>query len=155
MAPRSFAAAAAAALLAASASAREYNTSSRRVAGVLNVHLVSHTHDDVGWLKTVDQYYYGAKNEIQRATVQNILNSVIKELDWNADRKFIYVEQAFFQRWWNDASEKMKNVSRRVVANGQLEFINGGWCMHDEATPSYADMIVRAPAKTRAFLPDS
>jgi hypothetical protein len=94
-------AAAAAALLLAPASAaapRKYNTTSSRLRGVINVHLVPHTHDDVGWLKTVDQYHYGNRNDIQRAGTQNIINAVVKELAWNPDRKFIYVEQAFFQR---------------------------------------------------------
>ena len=44
-------------------------------------------------------------------------------------------------RWWRDADESDREVCRTLVKNGQLAFTNGGWCMHDEATPHYVDMI--------------
>lgn len=43
----------------------KYDVGAGVVDGKLNVHLVAHSHDDVGWLKTVDQYYVGSNNSIQ------------------------------------------------------------------------------------------
>ena len=31
------------------------------------------------------------------------------ELEKNPDRKFIYVEIAFFYRWWNEQTDEMKD----------------------------------------------
>ncbi|XP_038973744.1 alpha-mannosidase-like isoform X5 [Phoenix dactylifera] len=118
-----------------------YNTSAGIVAGKLNVHLVAHSHDDVGWLKTVDQYYVGSNNSIQGACVMSVLDSVVDALLKDPNRKFVFAEQAFFQRWWRDQNEQTQEVVRKLVDSGQLEFINGGWCMHDEATVHYVDMI--------------
>lgn len=118
-----------------------YNTSGRIVPGKINVHLVPHSHDDVGWLKTVDQYYFGGNNSIRGACVQNVLDSVMSALFEDKNRKFIYVEMAFFHRWWRQQSEAMKIKVKELVNSGQLEFINGGMCMHDEATPHYIDLI--------------
>ncbi|KAI8490965.1 mannose metabolic process [Branchiostoma belcheri] len=109
--------------------------------GYVNVHLVPHTHDDVGWLKTVDQYYYGANNSIQIAGVQYILDSVIPQLEMKPSRTFIYVEIAFFYRWWREQDADMRGRVRKLVSNGQLEFINGGWCMNDEASTHYNAII--------------
>ena len=85
------------------------------------------SHDDVGWLKTVDELYYGLNNHIQRAQVKNLVSSVIESLLANPDRKFIIVEQAFFQMWWDEQEQDMQDTTRQLVASGQLEFINGGW----------------------------
>ncbi|XP_070774105.1 lysosomal alpha-mannosidase [Enoplosus armatus] len=108
---------------------------------LLNVHLVPHTHDDVGWLKTVDQYYYGDRNDIQHAGVQYILDSVVDQLLKNPDRRFIYVETAFFYRWWKRQSSSMQQTVKQLVNEGRLEFVNGGWCMSDEATTHYSAVI--------------
>jgi lysosomal alpha-mannosidase len=46
-------------------------------AGNLTVHLIPHSHDDVGWLKTVDDYYYGNRQDIQWAAVQFTIDTVV------------------------------------------------------------------------------
>ena len=70
-----------------------------------------------------------------------IVDTVIAQLQVNPDRKFIYVEIGFFARWWEEASDLKRAAARKVVENGQLEFINGGWCMHDEASPLWTAMV--------------
>lgn len=107
----------------------------------INVHLIPHTHDDVGWLKTLDEYYYGSSNTIQNAQVQYVLDTVIDQLEKDPNKHFIYVEVAFFIRWWREQTPEKQDSVKRLVANGQLEFINGGWCMNDEAAPYYEDVI--------------
>ena len=108
----------------------------------IRVHLVPHSHDDVGWLKTVDQYYYGANNSIQRAGVQYILDTAVQELQKNPNRTFIYVEMAFFTRWWNEQNMETQSIVRDLVLKTkQLEFINAGWCMNDEASTHYNGII--------------
>ncbi|KDP43185.1 hypothetical protein JCGZ_22737 [Jatropha curcas] len=129
----------------------KYSTGNGVVQGKLNVHLVAHSHDDVGWLKTIDQYYVGSNNSIQGACVENVLDSVVASLLRDPNRKFVFAEMAFFQRWWLEQSEETQGQVRKLVDAGQLEFINGGWCMHDEATCHYIDMIDQTTLGHRAI----
>ena len=108
---------------------------------VTTVHIVPHTHDDVGWLKTVDQYFTNSNNTIQHAGVRQILNSVVEQLTLRPDRQFTYVEQAFFQRWYRELDATQRSLVKKLVASGQLTFVNGGWCMHDEAATHYVGMV--------------
>ncbi|KAE9606630.1 putative alpha-mannosidase [Lupinus albus] len=119
----------------------KYKTGAGVVPHKLNVHLVPHSHDDVGWLKTVDQYYVGSNYSIQNACIENVLDSVVISLQRDRNRKFVYAEMAYFHRWWVEQSVETQAQVRKLVDSGQLEFVNGGWCMHDEATTHYIDMI--------------
>lgn len=80
----------------------------------LRLHIVPHTHDDAGWLKTVDQYYMGSHQEIRNAGVQYILDTVMMCLDADPTRKFTYAEISFFSRWWRQQDDAMKAKVRRM-----------------------------------------
>ena len=107
----------------------------------LTVHMVPHTHDDVGWLKTVDEYFTGSQNSIYAASVSDVLDSVMVALAADPARRFTYVEMAYFWRWWSTQTAATRSTVAGFVASGQLTFANGGWCMHDESAPTYNDMV--------------
>jgi len=107
----------------------------------LTIHVVPHSHDDVGWLKTVDEYFDGQNREVQWADVHVELSTIIDALLDNPERKFSEVEMKFFSMWWKLQTEEKKMQVRQLIHHGQLEIINAGWSMHDEACPIYEDMI--------------
>jgi lysosomal alpha-mannosidase len=70
----------------------------------VTVHLLAHTHDDVGWLKTVDEYFTGAEAGTAHAGVKYVLDSILDALMMNPKRKFTYVEMKYFQMWYKNLS---------------------------------------------------
>jgi len=80
-----------------SKTARDYKTG-----GPLTIHVVPHSHDDVGWLKTVEEYFDGSRKDIQWTNVRDELSSVIDCLWENPTRKFSEVEMKFFSMWWDE-----------------------------------------------------
>ena len=89
----------------------------------------------------MDQYTAGLNNTICHGCTNCILDSVVKALVPAPQRTFVYVEQGFFQRWWRAQPPPVRAATRALIAKGQLQFANGGWCMHDEATAHYVDMV--------------
>jgi len=101
----------------------------------INVFLVPNTHDDVGWLETVEGYYH--------SQVKHIIDTALACLIDNPVRKFIYVEQAYFTLWWYDpnTSDQQRTQMKQVVSQGRWEFIIGAWVMPDEACTTYGGII--------------
>ncbi|XP_041364636.1 lysosomal alpha-mannosidase-like [Gigantopelta aegis] len=117
-------------------------------ADMLNVHLIAHSHDDVGWLKTVEEYYTGrhtipySKSFVYgKECIACILKSVIPQLLANPERRFIFIEMAFFSRFWNESDTKTRANIVKLIRERRLEFATGGWCMSDAATTYYNDII--------------
>merc|ERR1711871_64529 len=99
----------------------------------LRIFVVPHSHEDTGWIKTVDEYY--------DTEVKYILDEVTTALTADPKRKFIYVEMAFLARWWSEQPSAVRLQFKKLVQSKQMVFVNGGWCMNDEAVAHYVPII--------------
>jgi len=64
----------------------------------------------------------------------------------------VVVEQWFFNRWFASRPPSVQEAVRAATASGQLIFANGGLVMHDEACPTYLDMLDQTTAGARRLL---
>ena len=54
--------------------------------------------------------FHSGNRTISNAVVRYILDTVVEELQKDKNRTFIYVEMAFFARWWKEQSDTTKEI---------------------------------------------
>ena len=108
----------------------------------ISVHISPHSHDDVGWDCSYMGYFNGCfPPYVRYANVSQELTNVVLGLLEDPRRRFSEVEQAYFQIWYEKQAPAMQAQVQTLVAEKRLVFLNGAFSMHDEANPTYVDML--------------
>uniref|UniRef100_A0A914BV68 Alpha-mannosidase n=2 Tax=Acrobeloides nanus TaxID=290746 RepID=A0A914BV68_9BILA len=100
----------------------------------LEVVVIPHSHDDPGWLKTFEGYF--------EDQTKHILDGMVEHLNRTPDMKFIYAEMSFFELWWSQINDEIRNKARKLIESGQVEIVTGGWVMTDEANSHYFSTVM-------------
>ena len=89
----------------------------------------------VGWWWPFEHYY----NKWTKGIISSLVNATIHD----PRRHFIWAEISYFSRWWSEATSLEQENVRKLLETGQMEFVTGGWVMHDEAAAHVDDMLMQ------------
>lgn len=73
--------------------------------------------------------------------VRIILDGILRELSGHPNRKFVWSEISYFNRWYESLNKDQKEQFKSLVKRGQIEFVNGGWVQSDESAPDPTAII--------------
>ena len=95
-------------------------------------HMIPHSHDDLGWIISEQEY--------SDLIVTHIIRSSTDYLGKNSNAKFSFCDIGFLKHW-TDANPDNIEAFRKVVQSGQMEILNGGFAVHDNACVYFDDII--------------
>ena len=112
---------------------QEYKKNSKNGKEPLQIIVVPHSHNDPGWLWTLETYY--------TVRTRSILTNTVLFLEKFPDFRMIWTETIFLDIWWKESPLDMQNKFKDLVKQGRIEILSGGWVSVDEATTLYSAVI--------------
>nr|XP_026486529.1 lysosomal alpha-mannosidase-like [Vanessa tameamea] len=113
--------------------------------GWINVHIVPHSHAELGYMNTFDGYYTGQDDFFapSKINMRRILDATISELWADKERKFTLSdsELPYFFNWWSRRHDTVRRMVYELIRQGRLMIVGGGWGMADEASTYYQSVI--------------
>ncbi|KAL0237119.1 hypothetical protein PCE1_000516 [Barthelona sp. PCE] len=101
----------------------------------IKAHLIAHTHNDPGWLRSLNEYY--------NSETKPILNSIVSALKKDPKRKFNWNPAVFLEKYWNDLNAHQKEEFRTLVQEKRFCIGGGGWVANDEATVDLQGIVTQ------------
>ena len=95
-------------------------------------HFVMHSHDDLGWLRTLEEYQSQAINPILSSTIDTLLKDPKATFTW-CNIGFLY---NYLQKFPQEIGK-----FQAAIKSGQLYVVNGGIAVHDNACVHLDDML--------------
>ncbi|KAJ2732210.1 mannosyl-oligosaccharide 1,3-1,6-alpha-mannosidase activity protein [Coemansia sp. BCRC 34962] len=109
----------------------------------LTLHLVPHSHSDIGWNLSFDGYYHRSVREVMRR--------VVSELWLDSRRRFTWGDLAFIDMWLSDEGDRphggmlrgapetltWRQAVQRLVVEGRWEMVSGTYVSPDEGLTTW------------------
>lgn len=95
-------------------------------------HLWAHSHQDLGWLVTEDEYYH--------KIVERVISSMVEYMHKDDQCKFIFADLGFLYMHLKKHPDQVPAI-QKLLDTGRLEFVNGGFVLNDHATVSLDDFL--------------